>query len=64
MFSTERYEAQSHFGGILLTRKSDAATLFFQPGDDATGFTEDLEGEVSEDEMNIVCDQYAELFEL
>jgi hypothetical protein len=64
MFNTEQYEAQSHFGGILLTRKSDAATLLFQPGDDADGFIEDLEGEVSEDEINIVCDQYAELFEV
>lgn len=60
---TDRYQIDTfRYGAVSVTRLADKAEIYFQPGDDANGFLEDLMGEPSDDEINIVCDQYADLF--
>lgn len=64
IFQTDRYRGESHFGGVLVTRLEDGATLLFQPGDDSAEFLEDVESDPYEGALNILCDQYWECFEV
>lgn len=64
----KKYHYTRHFGGIVLTRLSDNASVFFQPGDDANAFDDEMDGLDSAglddkkyiEMFNHLCSQYDE----
>ena len=53
MYLSEKYRVERDHGGISVTFRPSGGTIFFQPGDDASAFEDDLEAFIRAEEQGI-----------
>ena len=58
METKRKYRWRSDSGGIIITRLSDAETVFIQPGDDASQFLDEIDNTNDKWQDDDVMDQY------